>query len=38
MLNYTESESYKQEKPVLHFVLMVMCLALIIIGALLYFD
>ena len=29
MLNYTESESYKQEKPVLHFVLMVICSILI---------
>ena len=37
MLKYTESDPYKYDKYVIHFVLIGICLILITIGALIYF-
>ncbi len=37
MLRYIESEPYKHDKHIIHFVLIGICVAFIFIGALIYF-
>ena len=38
MLKYFESEKYKRDKHVIHFVLIGVCVVIIIAGLLIYFN
>jgi len=38
MLRYFESEEYRRDKHVIHFVLIGICVVIITIGALVYFN
>ena len=38
MLEYHESEKYKRDKHIIHFVLIGICLVIIFVGVLVYLD